>query len=125
LVKSPGFTLTAILTLGLPIGACTAIFSLVYGVTLQPLPYPRPDRLVHVWQYNQSGEYVGRAPFSDRNFEDVRGQHLDGDGPLQPGVGGLVDLPHPPSADGGLDLIRAEASAVLQGHELSVKTARL
>ena len=35
LVKSPGFTLTAILTLGLPIGACTAIFSLVYGVTLQ------------------------------------------------------------------------------------------
>ena len=39
---------------------------------------------------------------------DVRGQHLDGDGPLQAGVGGLVDFAHPAGTDGGLDLIRAE-----------------
>ncbi len=44
------------------------------------------------------------------------GQHLDGDGALQPGVGRFVDLPHAPGPDGGLDLIRAEAGAALEGH---------
>jgi predicted permease len=58
--KSPGFTLTAVLTLAFGIGATTAIFSIVEGVLLRPLPFPAPDRLV---LFGDIPEGVG-APFS-------------------------------------------------------------
>ncbi len=49
LLRSPGFTAVAVLTLGVALGACTALFSVLQAVVLRPLPYPNPDTLVSVW----------------------------------------------------------------------------
>ena len=48
LARTPGFTLTTILTLAVAIGASTAIFSVVNGVLLKPLPFPESERLIAV-----------------------------------------------------------------------------
>jgi putative ABC transport system permease protein len=73
LFKRPGFTLIAVLTLALGIGANAAIFSVVNAVLLRPLPYRAADRIVTLWQNNVKAG-VSRNDVSPANFLDWREQ---------------------------------------------------
>ena len=55
LLRTPGFTVAALLTLAFGIGATSAIFSVVRTVMLEPLPYRNPDRIVSIWETNRGG----------------------------------------------------------------------
>jgi predicted permease len=66
--KTPGFTAVMILTLGLSIGANSAIFSVIEGVLLRPLPYPRADRIVRIFFRNPTYPKFALNPFDMRDF---------------------------------------------------------
>jgi putative ABC transport system permease protein len=69
--KNPGVTAIMVFTLALAIGATTAIFSVVYGVLLRPLPYAGADRIMAVSEVNSNGR---PSRLADPNFDDFRDQ---------------------------------------------------
>ena len=71
LARNPGFAAIAVTILALGIGATTAVFSVVHGVLLRPLPYPDPDRVVMVWSVNQEQGW-DRAGMSRPDVASVR-----------------------------------------------------
>lgn len=71
--RAPTFTLTAILTIALGVGANTAIFSVVHGIVFKPLPFPQPGQLVKVWSSNPAAGNT-RAAVSPVDLDDWRAQ---------------------------------------------------
>lgn len=71
LVKTPGFTAIAILTVALAIGANSAVLTLVNAVLVRPLPYHQPSRLVLLWE-QFAGQGLDRIPVSAPEFQDLQ-----------------------------------------------------
>src|ERR1700748_2633998 len=69
LLRSPGFTLTALLLITIGIGANVAVFTLANFVLVRPLPFPEPDRLTKVWEKHPG---YSRMELSPANYRDIK-----------------------------------------------------
>ncbi|HEY2971157.1 MAG TPA: ABC transporter permease [Pyrinomonadaceae bacterium] len=101
LLKNPGFTITAVLTLALGIGATTAIFSVVYATLFEPLPYPKSEQLMMIWSRagSDARNVVSPGDFLDwkkrsKSFRDM--QAFGGAGSFN-----LATKDRPEQAEGG------------------------
>src|SRR5690242_7822508 len=70
--KSPGFVLIAVLTLGVGIGSNTTVFSLVNSWLIHPIDFPKPDRLVTIWETDTKKGWINEV--APANFLDWRAQ---------------------------------------------------
>lgn len=109
--KSPGFAAIAIATLALGIGANTAIFSVVHGVLLKPLPFDEPDRLVRVFDQHEGMRWTVSPPnFVDyregaASFESMAALHTTSY--ALTGAGGAEQVPAARATPGLFDVLRA------------------
>jgi len=103
LLRTPGFFAVTVVTLALGVGATTAIYSVINGVLLRPLPYPDSDRIVQLWQVGERG---GRGQVSDPNYDDWRAGTRSFAALAQFSPGDMI------SVSGGTEPVRARAAAV-------------
>jgi putative ABC transport system permease protein len=87
--RVPGFTLVAVLTLALGIGANSAIFALVDAALLRPLPLPNPDRVVMIWEKTGRSPRAGVSPMNMMDWSD-RARSFESIAGFVGGVGGMV-----------------------------------
>jgi putative ABC transport system permease protein len=104
LTKAPAFTAIAVLTLALGIGANTAIFAVVYGVLLRPLPYPEPDRIVQLAETSERGT-------DEMDVTATELQRLRDFGQLFDSIAGYTDL--------GINIAAGSAAEHVRGMPVS------
>jgi predicted permease len=99
--KKPSFTIVAVLTLALGVGANTAIFSIVNAVLLRSLPYPDPDRLVRIY-FNEPGVGLRDVEFSKPELDDLqtRSGVFEDVSPIFEGSENLTGTKHPERVEG-------------------------
>jgi predicted permease len=124
--KNPGFTAVAVLVMALGIGASTAIFSVVYGVLLRPLPYPKPDQIIQLWEVDAKGT---RMNFTEPNFFDARSgsQTLEGLAECNAGAFTITGGAEPTRTAVGVvsrDFFKVMGVAPLLGHAFSPEDQR-